>query len=192
MIVVRPARFLALAFAVVLLAACGSSGPSASPSPSPSAAASSGPSAEPPGTPVPLPTSQLGNTTYGDTISGMTCDTVATHPGGVHAAVSITVTAGAKTYRVTPNLGTTDKCSYWLHADANGNLVFDAPVGTPIPTLNTLVTMWRLLAPTDANFGPFTIGVVKGQITVNGVPSTTNWQKVSLADGAKIEIVAAP
>jgi hypothetical protein len=139
-----------------------------------------------------MPSSQLGNTTYGQAISGMTCDVSATHAGGVHAAISISITDGPNTIKVTPNLGMTDKCTYWLHADAAGNLVFDAPAGTALPTLNTLVTMWRLLAPQDPNFNSFVLGVVKGKISVNGVAATTSWQKINLADGAKIDIVAAP
>jgi hypothetical protein len=142
------------------------------------------------GTLVPRPSDQIGNNS-GATIGRIACD-AGSHSGGVTAKATLTITVGKTSFRPSSNLGVLKSCTYWIHTDAQGNLVFDAPAGSALPTLDEFFSVIRNSNGTDPFIDPFAQYVTSGTITVNGkAPADPNWGNIVIHDGDKILVTHA-
>ena len=140
----------------------------------------------PTGTPLALPSDQIANVGATEIINGASCDNKPAT--GISIKASLTLVVGNNTLKPYPNLGVSASCSYQLHVDKDGNVIFNGPA-TTTHTLGDLLTFWRLKEGTDPALNTWTEAVVGGTITINGKPSTfKNWQAVIFNDGDKIVI----
>jgi hypothetical protein len=152
-------------------------------------ASPSGPVVTPPptGTPLALPSDQIANVGATEVINGASCD--GKPASGISVTASLTLVVGNNTLKPFPNLGVSASCTYQLHVDKDGNVVFNGPATTS-HNLGDLLTFWRLKQGTDPALNTWTEAVVGGTITINGKPYTGHWQQVPINDGDKIVITA--
>jgi hypothetical protein len=143
------------------------------------------------GTPVSRPSDQVGNNS-GVAIGRIACDATATHSGGVAAKATLTITVDKTSFRPSSNLGVLKSCTYWIHTDATGNLVFDAPAGSALPTLMEFFSVIRNANGTDPYIDQFAMYVTSGTITVNGKADTDPWGNIVIHDGDQIVVTAKP
>jgi len=139
------------------------------------------------------PSDQAGSNT-GVTVGGIKCQpaaTVASYAnGGVNAKFTIKmVFSDGKAYRPSSNLAVLAKCTYWLHTDDAGSVIFSAPAGTKLPNLGTLFSLWRTTNAQDP-FVDMMASAFSGKLTADGV-TVTNWQNHVIKDGELLVATAA-
>ena len=182
LLTLRPLTSILLLAGVLVLAGCGGNSPTQAP---------------PTGTPIPTvqgtlvsrPSEQLGDSS-GAIIGRIACD-AGSHQGGVVAKATLTITVDKTSFRPSSNLGVLKSCTYWLHTDASGTLVFDAPAGSAPATLMEFFSVIRNTNGTDPYIDQFAQYVTSGTITVNGkAPTDPNWGNIVIHDGDQIVVTA--
>jgi hypothetical protein len=183
LLTLRPLTSVLFLAGALVLAGCG--GNNATPTPPPGT-----PLPTVVGTPVSRPSEQLGDSS-GVTIGRIACD-APNHQGGVTAKATLTITVAKVSFRPSSNLGVLKSCTYWVHTDATGNLVFDAPAASALPTLMEFFSVIRNSNGTDPYIDQFAQYVTSGTITVNGkAPTDPNWGNIVIHDGDQIVVTHA-
>jgi hypothetical protein len=139
----------------------------------------------PTGTPLALPSDQIANVGATEIINGSSCD--GKPASGISVKASLTLVIGGNTLKPFPNLGVSASCSYQLHVDKDGNVIFNGPA-TTTHTLGDLLTFWRLKEGTDPALNTWTENIVNGSITINGKAYSGHWQQIIFNDGDKIVV----
>ena len=182
------------AFALLLGVALGAGacgGGNATPTPAPTASGS--PLAVATGT-LNRPSDQAGNNT-GIEIGGIKCEPAATIAGyatsGVNAKFTIKlIFSDGKAYRPSANIAVLASCTYWLHTDDQGNVIFSAPTGTSLPNLGTLFSLWRTTNANDP-FVDMLASAFSNKVTAADGTAIANWQNYVIKDGGNLVTTAA-
>lgn len=125
-------------------------------------------------------------------IDGIKCD-LGGHDDSYHIHVAMGLVADDAIVPPPANIGIRDDCMFWVHThDDDGIIHIEAPADVEV-NLGNFMDIWASTDPADPLQAAFLAGLEKpGNVTVNDVVVTGEWDAITFHDGDVILIGTPP